>query len=433
MKKAVILFISALLSFNLLPFNLVSQNEPYYDAGYIRNDNAVYRETVRTVLLYREGFELAPPLIEFGSGEKLVLSFDDLDPQYKDYRYTVVHCDADWNTSDLRQMEYLEGYFEDFIEDYAYSFNTTIPYVNYTLVFPTDDLRLKKPGNYILKVFLDSDKDENIILTHRFMVYEPKVAVEGKTANSIDLDLRYTHQQLEFRLLAGDYNMSDVHRNLHVVILQNGRWDNAIRNIQPRNYSGNIYDFTLINGLVFPAGNEFRYFDMKTLRYNTDRMQLLQYDTDGYHVYLMTDLPRASGSYISDEDINGRRLIAANETRDPYSEGDYAWVHFLLPYWPPLASGNLYIAGAFSDWTYNRENLCIYNFDLKAYEAKILLKQGYYNYAYAFVANNTAVGDLTWVEGSFWETKNEYSILVYYREPGDTYDKLVGVGYVNRE
>ena len=262
------------------------------------------------------------------------------------------------------------------------------------------------------------------------MVYEPLVTVEGKIANTYDLNLRYTHHQVSFRVLSENYYMSDTYRNLHVVVMQNGRWDNVIKNIQPRNIVGNEYNYSLIEELAFPAGNEFRYLDMKTLKYNTDRMQSLQYTYDGYQVYVMTDLPRNRGNYIYEEDINGRRLIAANDTRDSYSEGDYAWVHFLLPYYPPLAEGNLYVAGGFSDWQYNPENLMIYNNGLRAYEGKVFLKQGYYNYAYVFLPNHSRTGDLTFIEGSYWETGNEYSIFVYYQQQGDFYDRLVGLGFL---
>jgi len=408
-----------------------SQDEPYYNTGFVRNDNAIYKQNIQTVLLYKLGFELSPPIIQLFTDEKLFLSFDDLDGDYKQYRYTVIHCDADWNKSDIQQIEYINGYTDDFIEKYTYSFNTTVPYVNYQVVFPNENLRITKSGNYILKVFLGSDQDEYVVLTHRFMIYEPQVTVEGRIANSVDLDLRYTHQQVSFRILAGNYYMTDTYRNLHVVVMQNGRRDNLIKNIQPRNIIGNEYNYSLVEELAFPAGNEFRYLDMKTLKYNTDRMQSLQYTQDGYQVYIMADMPRNKGNYVSDEDINGRRLIADNDARDPYSEGDYAWVHFTLHYYPPSAEGTIYIFGALSDWQFNASNLMKYDFEKRAYVGKLFLKQGYYNYAYAFVENNSQVADLGLIEGNYWETRNEYTIFVYYRQVGEFYDRLAGIGFLN--
>jgi hypothetical protein len=404
--------------------------DSYYNTSFIRNDNAVYNENIKTVLLYKSGFELSPPIIQLHSGEKLVLAFDDLDDQYKQYRYTVVHCDAFWNKSDLLQIEYIDGFTDGFIEDYKYSFNTTVPYINYFLEFPTEDMRLKKSGNYIIKVFVDSDDDENVVLTHRFMIYEPLVTVQGRVGNSVDLDLRYTHHQVNFKIFPENFRLTDSHSNLHVFVMQNGRWDNIIKNVQPRMITGNEFDYSLVNELVFAAGNEYRYLDMKTLKYNTDRMQSLQYTNEGYQVYIMTDLPRNKGNYFYLEDINGRKLIAANDTRDPYTEGDYAWVHFLLPYNYPLIEGNLYVFGALSDWQFNPGNQMRYNYDIKAYEASILLKQGYYNYEYAFLENHSQVGDVTFIEGSYWETRNEYTVFVYHRQQGETYDRMIGMGFV---
>lgn len=415
----------------LLWCDLHAQRDEYFREKVVRNDNLTYRDNIQTVLLYKAGFELSPPIIQLGTADKLVLSFDDLDAEHKSFKYTLIHCDAYWNVSTLQQMEYLDGFFEDRIDDYKYSFNTTVPFVNYVLVFPTEYLRLKKSGNYIIKVYLGPDTDENVVLTRRFMVSDPKVNFTGNIGNTVDLHLRYTHQQVNFKLTPDNYQLTETHRDLHVFIQQNGRWDNMMQNIQPRLISGGVYDFSQMPGLAFEGGNEFRYFDMKTLQYNTDRMKSLQYTTEGYQVILQTDMPRAYSNFRSEEDINGRRLISVNHAQDSYTEGDYAWVHFLLPYQEPLDNGNLYVFGALSDWQFRPENLMRYNYELKAYEAKIFLKQGYYNYIYAFLENNKNTGDITLIEGSFWETENEYTILIYHRRQGDVYDQLVGVGYLN--
>jgi hypothetical protein len=431
MQKIILKTISVIVILLLTVSGLNAQDDNYYDPGFVRNENVTYRKNIKTVLLYKAGFELSPPMIGLNSGEKIVLYFDDLDAEYKSYYYTLVHCDAYWNTSGISPIEYIEGFTEDEIDDYRFSYNTTIPYINYHLEFPTEDLRLKKSGNYIIKVYTDSDKEENIVLTRRIMVYDTKVDVEGRIVNTMDLSLRYTHQQVNFKILTRDFYLTDTYRNLHVMIMQNGRWDNMIRDVQPRIISGNEFDFSSLEQVVFPAGNEFRYFDMKTLKYNTDRMESLQYTSEGYQVYLMTDMPRANGNYHTEEDINGRRLIAANNSRDPHTEGDYARVHFLLPYWPPIAEGNLYVAGELNDWNFDTISLMRYNFDLRAYQAGILLKQGYYNYEYAFLENGKKSADISLIEGSYRETVNEYTIYVYYREPGDLYDQLVGIGFVN--
>jgi hypothetical protein len=427
-NRNLIFILSLILIFQL---NIIAQDDSYYIEGFMRNSNAIYRDNIRTVLLYKAGFELSPPIIQLHSDEKLVLTFDDLDGDYKQYRYTIVHCDALWNKSEIQQIEYISGYYDDIIDDYAYSFNTMVHYTNYAAVFPNEDIMIKKSGNYILRVFLGTDDDENVILTRRFMVYEPQVTVEGRIANSVDLNLRYTHHQVSFRILGGNYYLTDTYRNLHVTVMQNGRWDNIILNVQPRNIIGNEFNYSLVEELAFAAGNEYRYLDMKTLRYNTDRMASLQYTAEGYQVYVMPDNPRARKNYMNEEDLNGRFLVASNDKEDPSSEGDYAWVHFTLPYSPPVIEGNLYVFGALTDWQCSNNSLLKYNFNLRAYETKLFLKEGYYNYTYAFLPNNSQVADLGFIDGDYWETRNEYTVFVYYRQQGDFYDRLVGLGFLN--
>ena len=415
----------------LIPGILQSQPDEYFIENYVRNEDLAYKPNIATVLLHKSGFELAPPIIRLGSDERLILSFDDFDGDVKQYKYTLIHCDADWNTSQIQQMEYLEGFMEDDIDDYQFSLNTTRSYTNYILEFPTDYLKIKKSGNYLLKVFDKTNEDARVIITRRFMVTDPKVEVIGKVSKTLNLDDRYTHQQIDFVVNSAGYPITEPYRDLFVIVLQNGRWDNAIRHIQPRSVSGSSLDYSMNEKIVFSAGNEFRYFDMKTLKYNTDRMISIEYTREGYQVYLQPDAPRYDKSYRTEPDINGRRLIAANEAFDAYSGGDYAWVHFYLSYPAPLSYGSFYVFGGLSDWQFRPACLMKYDPAKGAYEASILLKQGYYNYAYTFLPNGSYSGDLEMVEGSFWEAENEYTILVYHRRPGDFYDQLVGLRFLD--
>jgi hypothetical protein len=410
---------------------LQAQDDPYYAPGFVRNDDMIYKENIATVLLHKNGFELSPPVIQLGTQERLFLSFDDFDGEVRQYRFTFIHCDTDWNTSQIQKVEYIEGFHEDDITDYQFSVNTMKTYINYVVVFPTDYMKITKSGNYILKVYDRTENDQRTIITRRFLVTDPKVEVIGKVNKTTNLEDRYTKQQVDFVVNAQHYSIAEPFRSLFVVVMQNGRWDNAIRNIQPRSVNGSILDYSLNEQIVFTAGNEFRYFDMKTLKYNTDRMLGIEYTSEGYQVYIQPDAPRFNLSYRTEEDINGRRLIASNDSWDSFTGADYARVNFYLSYPAPLSYGSFYVFGALSDWQFSPACLMKYNPGRGAYEASILLKQGYYNYAYAFLQNGSYSGDIEFVEGSFWETENEYTILVYYRQPGDFYDQLIGIRFLS--
>ena len=173
----------------ILGKNVFPQND-YYDKGFIHNDDVIYKNNIHTVLIYREGAEMSMPAILLNSDEKLFFAFDDFDQVVKKYYFTVIHCDAYWNTSSIQQMEYISGFTYDEIDDYYYSYNTTRKYMNYRGIFPTDYVQVTKSGNYILRVYENDDEDENVIFTRRFMVVDPKVTVTGKVDKTTNLNDR---------------------------------------------------------------------------------------------------------------------------------------------------------------------------------------------------------------------------------------------------
>ncbi len=92
----------------------------------------------------------------------------------------------------------------------------------------------------------------------------------------------------------------------------------------------------------------------------------------------------------------------------------------------PLQDGNVYIGGGLSNWQFTESNKMKYDAASSAYRGTLLLKQGIYNYRYMFLPDDKGTFDLSEIEGSHYETENEYLILFYHRGPGVRYDKLVG-------
>src|ERR1700741_2118203 len=101
--------------------SLKAQDDDYVKDNFIRYQDWIYKSNIKTVQLRETSYELAPAILEFGSDQKLELSFDDLDGGYKSYMYTLIHCDASWNPTDFIQSEYLGSFFENNISNYTYS------------------------------------------------------------------------------------------------------------------------------------------------------------------------------------------------------------------------------------------------------------------------------------------------------------------------
>lgn len=410
--------------------NTVTEPDDYYADNTIRYEDHVYKKNIKTIQLHDESYELSQPILNLESQERLKLSFDDLDADLKNYSYTLIHCNANWEPSDLQPAEYIDGFADNTITDYRYSFNTLQKFTHYNTVFPNNATRITKSGNYILKVYMDGNP-ENIVITKRFMVYQNKISIVSKvTAASIIEDRNYK-QELDFTINHEGYPITNPFGDLKIVITQNNRWDNAKTNLKPVFVKDEelVYDYDQDN--VFTGGNEFRYFDMKSIRYHSERIYSVNTDTAGNHVTLYTDEKRDFKRYSTYTDINGKYLIKIQEGTNSEVEADYCYVNFFLPYDNALTDGNLYVFGAFNDWKCNRDNLMHYNEKRFGYECTLYLKQGYYNYEYVFLKDGETAADETIIEGMHYETENDYTIYAYHRKQGTFYDQLIGVKRLN--
>lgn len=412
--------------------NTNTTEDDYYKKNFLRYEDYTYRDNVKTILFYKEGFELSPPLIQSGSDEKLLLSFDDLGDEIKTYKFTIIHCDANWKPSDMLQMDYIDGFGDDYINTYSSSFNTLQKYYHYELSFPTENLKPTKSGNYLLKVFENEDTEENLVLTRRFMIFDNMVDVTGEVKRATSIEDRNYKQEVDFFISYPSYSIPNPYTDLKVVVQQNGRWDNAISDLKPKYIKDKVLDYDYQDENVFNGGNEFRHFDTKSLQFISDRVKKIVSDSIGYEVYLLPDERRSYTVYSSNIDINGMKFIKTDDAiKNADIEGEYAYVHFILPYYEQISEGNIYIFGALTDWQYKKEAIMKYDKSLEAYVGSLYLKQGYYNYEYVFLKNNEKVGDETYIEGNHYDTENDYTIYVYNQEQGTTYDKLIAVKKLN--
>ena len=412
------------------PSNSDTSSTDYYGDNILRYEDFVYKKNIKTVQLRDESFELTKPILNLDSQEKLKLSFDDLDADFKNYSYTIIQCNANWEPSDLMANEYIDGFIENSVLDYRYSFNTLQKFTHYNFSFPNNSMRITKSGNYLLKVYQDSNP-ENLVITRRFMVFQNKVGIESKvTAASIIEDRLFKHE-IDFTIDHTGYPIVNPYGDLKIVITQNNRWDNAKTNLKPLFVKDQqlVYDYDQEN--VFDGGNEFRYFDTRSVRYHAGGIKAIQTDSLGIHIDLVSDEKRNFKRYYSQPDMNGDFLIKVQEGNNSEVEADYCYVTFFIPYDDPLTDGNLYVFGAFNAWKCCAENLMHYNPKRFGYECTLFLKQGYYNYEYVFLKDGESVADQTLIEGMHYETEDDYTIYVYHRQQGVFYDQLIGVKRLN--
>jgi hypothetical protein len=393
--------------------------------------NAVFRDEIKSVQLYREGNELSNPVFELGSDVRLLLKFDDLAEDVKNYSYTIIHCDANWNESYIQQNEYLAGFPDNPVTDYAMSFNTTIKFVNYQLTIPNDDCSLKYSGNYALVVFEGNDR-KNLVLIQRFYVVEPKVRIEGTVKKATFDPFNGENQEVDFKIINEQLRLLNPQEDIKVVLMQNRRWDNAVLGLKPRFIQNNVLSYDYDKENVFPGGNEFRYFDIRTKRYNGENIESIKFMRPYFHVTILPEGIRNNKKFMPYKEMNGNFVTESlDRVTDTDTECDYFFVHFYLPMQSQLVGGTVNVFGALTGWNANKTNEMKWNYETAGYELSLLLKQGYYNYQYVYVPEGAKKADSVNLEGSFFLTENEYEIFAYYRDPASRYDRLVGFVTVN--
>jgi len=399
-------------------------------AGTLQPDR-IYSPTIRTVQCFKAGFELAAPVIELGGNEQVVLRFDDLAPDIEDLSYTLVHCDHAWKPSDLPVGVYLEGATNAYLPPGRQSYNTLQNFIQYELVVPNLDMRPIRSGNYLIKVYRGGD-EEDLVLTRRFLVVEPITAINARVAPTRQVDLRNAAQQVDLTINTNNLPVQDPFGELHVTILQNMRWDDARTGAKPRFVRGTelVYDFP--DQGLFMGGNEFRNFDLKNHRFVTNRIERIVPGIGErvYEAWLQPEAPRTIRRYNNQQDINGKFLVR-NDLMDGDPLGaDYFLVHFVLPMEAPLMQ-EPYVYGQLSDWQCQPAFRMQWEVDRKAYHAAVLLKQGFYDFSYVTRSRETDGADIASIEGSHFETENDYTVLLYFTDRMQRLDRLVGVRWLN--
>src|SRR5258706_637232 len=417
--------------YQVLPSNSFSQDTTeYFKNNFLRYEDFTYQGNVKTVLLSPVGFEISAPIIRLNTEDKLLLQFDDLEQGVKEYYYTLIHCTANWVPSDLMTNQYLSGFPDDRVTDYSFSFNTLQAYTHYRLIIPNSNLIPLVSGNYLLLVFNDNDRSK-LVLTKRFMITDPKLTIQAAVHRASVIDDRNSKQKIDFSVFYDNYKIDNPFGDVTIVIQQNDRWDNAISTLKPLFLRENQLDYSYETWHDCNVGNEYRNFDIRSLRYLTERVQKIQSDSAINHVYLFDDESRSYKRYSTEYDLNGYYSVKTYDGKNDELEPDYAWVHFNLPYDFQRTDGNFYVFGMLSQNQCTQENKMIYDSEKNAYRTAMLLKQGYYNYLYVFLEDASPVIDETIVEGNHYETENDYTILVYHRPTASRYDQLVGIKKIN--
>ncbi len=357
-------------------------------------------------------------------GEPFFLEFDALLATEPDFYYKIEHYNYDWTKSMLAKLEYMDGFDNFRIVDYKNSFNAFQLYSHYNLPIPNRQTRaLTKTGNYLISIYNESDE---LVFSRKFMIYKDQLGVGVSIKRKRDVKFIESKQTVDIIINSGGTNLNNPNETIKTLIIQNNNLHTAIKNVKPQYTLGNELIYRYVNETAFWGSNEFRFFETKEVRAANVGVQFTDL-FDIYHTYLFTALPRYDQPYTFNPDINGNFQITAIDAENVDIEADYTMVHFSLQY-PELTDGSrIYVYGNYNNYALTPENELLFNSEKGIYQTKFKLKQGFYNYKYVVVEPNGYLNEGQ-ISGDFWQTENNYKVLVYYRDLGARFDRLLGFG-----
>ncbi len=403
--------IYSLLLLLLLPTILLSQAEEVSAPDFIK-----------TITFKSNTTQGQLPVLRLG--EPLILEFDALNGDEEDFYYVIEHFNFDWTPSILVKGEYIKGLDNQRILTYENSFNTYQIYSHYDLTIPNLQTRgLLKSGNYMISIYDDYDE---LMFSRKFMIYEDLVNVGVKIKRARDITVIAKKQSVNIVIATNNINFNNPLETIKTLVIQNNNLNTAISDLKPQYTLGNQLIYKYDTESAFMGGNEYLYFENKDVRASNIGVQFIDLK-EIYHSYLFTGISRKNSPYTYNPDINGNFEITAIDRTDVDVEADYTMVHFSLLY-NELKDKDLHIYGNFNAFAIEDFTKMGFNPESGHYECLLRLKQGFYNYKYVAVDKTTGELDEGAISGDYWQTENNYKVLVYYRDLGARFDRLIGFG-----
>lgn len=396
---------------------------------FAQNSEQVFNEKIKTIKLFQQNNQESIPLINLNSSDLLELHFDDFDDNIKNYFYTYQLCNADWSEANMNPFDYIKGFTQNRIIQVRPSSNTLNKYVHYQATLPERNCIPTKSGNYLLKVFLNGDL-ENVVFTKKMYVVNSLAAIGLQIFQPFDNTIYKTHQKLQLVVNTDQLNLYNPRQQLKVALFQNQRLDIAKLDLQPTFMRDKIFEYNAEEDCIFPAGKEYRWLDLRSFRFESDRIERKDESKNPIDVFLKPDATRVNIRYLYYRDLNGWYDITTTDLVNNWWQTGYANVHFV--YTPdnnqPFNGQDIYIVGELTGNVLNEDNKMIFNETKGVYEKTLFLKQGYYSYSYVTKSSTdkNALASFELTEGNYWETENLYSVFVYYRSFSGRHDELVG-------
>ena len=381
----------------------------------------VFDKSFRSLTFNTSSLILGEPCYNLQSNSPVTIQFDLLTPNSESLQYQLIHCTKNWIRSDINNMDAIDGFHTDYIENQQISYGPIQQYVHYKFNLPNENSKFLISGNYIIKIFREGEPEYPLahlkffvseqISNVNFMVNESNNVEQSKYLQSYQLECSYSPNSL-----------IDPFTNIFINIQQNHQHFDQQWLSGPNFIKENKLVFLQNENQTFNGSNEFRFFDISSFRNGSQFIDKIFFEDSYYLINLKTESKRSYKQYLQYKDMNGRYFTRTYDYDDEEYQSEYGWVHFHLNM-RKQPTDSIYIFGQLSNWELDTNFLMKYDSINKQYHQKILLKQGFYNYLY--VSKNLDKISTRKIEGAHFETNNEYVIKVYYHDPLEMFDRIL--------
>ncbi|MFL2585379.1 MAG: type IX secretion system plug protein domain-containing protein [Parvicellaceae bacterium] len=383
--------------------------------------HSIFADHVKSVKLGTKIIATGEPCYQINSNDFIKIDFDLMNANIESIQYELIHCDKDWQRSNLMEMEYIDGFTVNYIENNDISYGPVKQYIHYSFQLPNENLTFLKSGNYIIKVYYE-DQSENPLMTLKIFVSEQSSTVNFNLIESNNMEQRKYLQSYNLECTFEPNNIEDPYSNIFINIQQNHQEFDEHWKSGPNFIRENKLIFLENEEDYFNGSNEFRFFDISSFRNGSQKVLKTYFEDSSYKVILKKEPKRSYKQYLEYKDLDGKYFIRTYDFDQASFQAEYGEVYFELPM-RKINNEKIYVFGQLSNWQVDERFQMKYDTISNSYKLQTLLKQGYYNYLY--VTNNSRTTSSRTLEGAHFETNNEYLIKVYYRDPLELFDRIL--------
>lgn len=391
---------------------------PAYQNSFSVPGQVLPPATIKSIELYREGRRGGLPAIRLGSGQQLVLKFDEIGMRHQTFTVRITHHNSDWSRSNLIPNFYIRGYENDQIVGHRPSNVQNPAYNNYQYKFPNENMRLLVSGNYMIQVH--SFETNELLFSMPFLIHEDAGSISAEIEEFYAMEQRnpLRHQVFTKYQYPDFVNMPQV--DLDVFYVQNHFLGRARFADQDDMSEVGIYRTYISRNNAFAGRYEFRNLNINRMDRPDRYIVEFRPETIPPRVVMFRD--------VVNLDVRPRGM-SSNRFGTPRHDLDarYADVRFELQAPPNEIQDHqdVYVVGPFNNWAVTDRNQMHYDTRTGSYHGNAIVKEGIYDYKYVVVTGNV-IDDLR-LDASFADSRQNYTSLIYYRDQQEQIDRLLKI------